>query len=74
MKIGNAVRLTLLLLASVAIPLQAQYLDPGTGSYILQILLAVGLASIFYFKQIFAFTKAFISKMHKRFFPDDKGK
>jgi hypothetical protein len=69
---GKSVSLAFLLLVALTVPLHAQYLDPGTGSYILQILMALGLASIFYFKQIFAFVKGLVAKMYKRFGRDDK--
>jgi hypothetical protein len=59
-------KLLLLLLVCVSTPLYAQYLDPGTASYILQILLAVALSSLFYIKQIFAFLKRMVGKLtHK---------
>ena len=72
-KAENMIRILIVLLVSAAIPLHAQYLDPGTGSYILQILLAVALASAFYFRQVFAFTKRIFAKLYKKFFGNDKG-
>jgi hypothetical protein len=67
------IRILIVLLVSVAIPLHAQYLDPGTGSYILQILLAAALASVFYFRQIFAFARQVFTKVYRKFFGNDKG-
>lgn len=60
------IKTLIVLLVSVAVPLQAQYLDPGTGSYILQILIAAALVSVFYFKQIFAFVKKFVAKAFRK--------
>ena len=72
MKILRSLRFVLLFTILAADPLRAQYLDPGTGSYILQILLAAGLASLFYIKQIITFLKAFFKKRFSKTSTEEK--
>ena len=40
------------------------YLDPGTGSYLFQVLIAVGLGALFMVKTYWARIKAFFAKKH----------
>ena len=64
-KLRDVIFLVFVVILIMTKPAQA-YLDPGTGSYIIQILIAVGLSSIFVFKkylsQIFEFIKNIFKK------------
>jgi len=72
MRMSRSSLLALVLLLLSTNLLHAQYLDPGTGSYILQILLAALLASLFYIKQIIAFLKGYYKKRFSKPSPDKK--
>ncbi len=62
--------LSLLLLPSVA---QA-YLDPGTGSYVLQLLLGTALGGLFALGVFWRRVLAFIKRLFKRGSSDDSGR
>jgi|GEM_PF-4102836 len=46
--------------------LHAQYVDPGTGSYVFQILTAGLLALLFYSRQLFGFAKSKFSRLFQK--------
>ena len=58
----------------VIIPVESvsAYLDPGTGSIIIQSILAVALGAAFYFRTFMASTKRFFSKAIKKQERDEK--
>jgi hypothetical protein len=66
-------RRLIVMMVFVVYPLHAQYLDPGTASYILQILAAVALTSLFFIKQIIAFIKRGLTKLFGKYFGKTKG-
>ena len=43
-----------------------QYLDPGTGSYLYQVLLAAGITVGIYFKNLKFFIESLLSKFKKK--------
>lgn len=62
-----------LLLAVLAFPKTTHaYLDPGTGSFIIQIILSVVLGGIFAFKMFFAKIKQTIKKIFSKNKKNDK--
>ena len=57
-------RSILLFVIAVALPASAYaYLDPGTGSFILQMLVASALGAMLYIKLAWSQTKLFFSKL-----------
>lgn len=56
----------LLLFIGVIEHANAQYIDPGTGSYLLQFLIAGFLAMIFYLKNTRVFFRAVFTKFFKK--------
>jgi len=46
--------------------LSAQYIDPGTGSYLFQMLIAGILAFLIYLKKPIAFLKSFLKKIYNK--------
>lgn len=69
---------TLIVLALMGIylsmpPNTEAYLDPGTGSYILQILIAGLLSALFMIKPILSRIKLFTAKLFGRAKDDDEG-
>jgi hypothetical protein len=60
----------ILLCICITLPRKAlAYLDPGTGSYLFQVLIAVGLGAIFMVKTYWSRIKQFLSKKREQ---DDK--
>jgi hypothetical protein len=47
------------------------YIDPGSGSYLVQMIIAGVLAGLFYFKNLWWKVKAFFSKSKKPESPDN---
>jgi hypothetical protein len=65
----------MIVLTLLAFPLQASaYLDPGTGSYFFQILIAVIVGSLFLIKIRFKNIKAYITSMFSKKKKTDGGK
>jgi len=48
------------------------YIDPTTGSYLFQVLIASLVAIIFYFKKIIAFFKGALGKARNRIFGNEE--
>ncbi len=42
--------------------MQLLYLDPGSGSYLIQVIIAAALGALFYFKSTWNWIKSFFSK------------
>jgi hypothetical protein len=42
------------------------YLDPGSGSYLVQVIAAVALGIVFFFKNIKLYIRAFFSRFSKK--------
>ncbi len=55
----------LIFLIFISPALKAQYIDPGSGSYILQLLLGAFLVLVFYYKVIIYKVKAFFAYLFK---------
>jgi hypothetical protein len=47
-------------------PRAAAYLDPGTGSYLFQVLIAVGLGALYIVKTYWGRIKEFLGRRHHR--------
>jgi flagellar biosynthesis protein FliR len=73
---GRSVRaLLLLVLSLLLLPSIAQaYLDPGTGSYVLQLLLGTLLGGLFALGLFWRRVLAFIKRIFKRGSGDDSGR
>lgn len=56
----------LVLFTGVVDQAKAQYIDPGTGSYLLQLLIAGFLAMIFYLKSTRIFFRTMFAKFFKK--------
>ena len=50
--------------------MQLLYIDPGSGSYLLQVIIAAVLGVLFYFKNAWNWIKSFFSKHSTK--PDNK--
>ena len=46
--------------------IQLMYLDPGSGSYLAQVIIASILGVVFYFRNILAMVRGFFSKLFGR--------
>ena len=54
-------------LVGLAFPARVSaYLDPGTGSYLFQVLIAVGLGALFVIRTYWARIKEFLARRHHR--------
>lgn len=62
----KTIRIMLFFLLVVLEQAKAQYIDPGTGSYLLQFLIAGLLAMFFYLKKTTVFFRAMFSKLFKK--------
>lgn len=51
---------------------QFQYLDPGTGSYLYQIILAAGITIGIYFKNLKHFLSSLLLKIKNKFIQTEK--
>jgi hypothetical protein len=55
-----------LLTAEFAPPSEAQYLDPGSGSYLLQIAIAAVLGGVFFFTSLFSRFKERLERVFRK--------
>ena len=56
----------------ITITEQFQYLDPGTGSYLYQIILAAGITVGIYFKNLKLFITSLVLKIKNKFIQSEK--
>jgi hypothetical protein len=47
------------------------YIDPGSGSYLIQVIIAAALGVVFFFKNIWLFIKSFFTRSPKKTNPPD---
>ena len=61
-------KIKFLLLLFVAFPgiLHAQYLDPGMGTFVIQVLLGMFIFIVFFFKRIVGFFSNILKKLRKK--------
>ena len=50
------------------------YIDPGSGSYLIQAIIAGVLGFLFYFKNVWYRFRSFFKKAGKKEYPEDKAK